>query len=49
MTNPQNQEAIFREYLSRTGLDADEVEEQLEYAVKTNKLENFSEKYYVKL
>jgi len=49
LTNPQNQEAIFREYLSRTGLDADEVEEQLEYAVKTNKLENFSEKYYVKL
>jgi hypothetical protein len=49
LTNPQNQEAIFREYLSRTGLDADEVEEQLEYAIKTNKLENFSEKYYVKL
>jgi hypothetical protein len=49
LTNPQNQEAIFREYLSRTGLDADEIEEQLEYAVKTNKLENFSEKYYVKL
>ena len=49
LTNPQNQEAIFREYLSRTGLDAEEVEEQLEYAVKTNKLENFSEKYYVKL
>jgi hypothetical protein len=49
LNNPQNQEAIFREYLSRTGLDAEEVEEQLEYAVKTNKLENFSEKYYVKL
>ena len=49
LTNPQNQEAIFREYLTRTGLDADEVEEQLEYAVKTNKLESFSEKYYVKL
>jgi hypothetical protein len=49
LTNTQNQEAIFREYLSRTGLDQDEIEEQLEYAVKTNKLENFSEKYYVKL
>jgi len=49
LTNTQNQEAIFREYLSRTGLDAEEIEEQLEYAVKTNKLENFSEKYYVKL
>lgn len=49
LTNPQNQEAIFREYLSRTGLDQDEIDEQLEYAVKTNKLENFSEKYYVKL
>jgi hypothetical protein len=49
LTNPQNQEAIFREYLTRTGLDADEVEEQLEYAIKTNKLETFSEKYYAKL
>ena len=49
LTNPQNQEAIFREYLSRTGLDNDEIEEQLEYAVKTNKLENFSERYYTKL
>lgn len=49
LTNSQNQEAIFREYLSRTGLDEDEIEEQLDYAVKTNKLENFSEKYYVKL
>jgi len=49
LTNSQNQEAIFREYLSRTGLDADEIEEQLEYAIKTNKLENFSEKYYAKL
>jgi hypothetical protein len=35
--------------LSRTGLDQDEVEEQLEYALKTNKLETFSEKYYAKL
>lgn len=49
MTNAQNQEAVFREYLSRTGLDQDEIEEQLEYAIKTNKLESFSEKYYVKL
>lgn len=49
LSNTQNQEAIFREYLSRTGLDEDEIEEQLEYAIKTNKLENFSEKYYVKL
>jgi hypothetical protein len=49
LTNVQNQEAIFREYLSRTGLDQEEIDEQLEYAVKTNKLENFSEKYYAKL
>lgn len=49
MSNTQNQEAVFREYLSRTGLDQDEIDEQLEYAIKTNKLENFSEKYYVKL
>lgn len=49
LTNAQNQEAIFREYLSRTGLDQEEIDEQLEYAIKTNKLENFSEKYYVKL
>jgi hypothetical protein len=49
LTNTQTQEAVFREYLSRTGLDQDEIDEQLEYAVKTNKLENFSEKYYVKL
>jgi hypothetical protein len=49
LTNSQNQEAIFREYLTRTGLDADEVDEQLEYAIKTNKLEAFSEKYYAKL
>lgn len=49
LTDQRNQEAIFREYLSRTGLDQDEVEEQLEYALKTNKLETFSEKYYAKL
>jgi hypothetical protein len=49
LTNSQTQEAVFREYLSRTGLDQEEIDEQLEYAVKTNKLENFSEKYYVKL
>jgi hypothetical protein len=49
LTNSQTQEAVFREYLSRTGLDQEEIDEQLEYAIKTNKLENFSEKYYVKL
>ena len=49
LSDQRNQEAIFREYLSRTGLDQDEVEEQLEYALKTNKLETFSEKYYAKL
>lgn len=49
MSDPRNQEAIFREYLYRTGLDEDEVEEQLEYAQKTGKLISFSEKYYVKL
>lgn len=47
--NPQNQEVIFREYLYRTGLDAEEVEEQLEYANKTGKLEAYAEKYYTKL
>ena len=49
LSDPRNQEAIFREYLSRTGLDSDEVEEQLDYAIKTSKLESFSEKYYAKL
>jgi len=47
--DPRNQEAIFREYLYRTGLDQDEVEEQLEYANKTGKLVNYAEKYYTKL
>jgi DNA primase len=49
LSDPRNQEAIFREYLTRTGLDSDEVEEQLDYAIKTSKLESFSEKYYAKL
>jgi hypothetical protein len=49
MSDPRNQEAVFREYLYRTGLDEDEVEEQLEYAQKTGKLISFSEKYYTKL
>ena len=41
LTNSQNQEAIFREYLSRTGLDADEIEEQLEYAIRLINLRTF--------
>jgi hypothetical protein len=49
LSDPRNQEAIFREYLTRTGLDNEEVEEQLDYAIKTSKLETFSEKYYAKL
>jgi hypothetical protein len=49
MTNATNQELVFKEYLSRTGLDEEEVEEQLDYAIKTGKLESFSEKYYAKL
>ena len=42
MTNATNQELVFKEYLSRTGLDEEEVEEQLDYAIKTGKLESFS-------
>lgn len=49
LTNANNQELIFKEYLTRTGLDEDEVEEQLDYAIKTGKLETYSEKYYAKL
>jgi hypothetical protein len=44
-----NQERIFRLYLAKTGMDDDEIEDQLSYARDNDRLESYAQKYQVKL
>ena len=44
-----NQERIFRLYLAKTGMDDDEIEDQLAYARDNDRLESYAQKYQTKL
>lgn len=44
-----NQERVFRLYLAKTGMDDDEIEDQLNYARDNDRLEAYAQKYQVKL
>lgn len=44
-----NQERVFRLYLAKTGMDEDEIEDQLNYARDNDRLEAYAQKYQVKL
>lgn len=45
----ENQERVFRLYLAKTGMDEDEIQDQLNYARDNDRLEAYSQKYHVKL
>jgi hypothetical protein len=45
----ENQERVFRLYLAKTGMDEDEISDQLNYARDNDRLEAYSQKYHVKL
>jgi len=49
LTNEDNQERIFRLYLAKTGMDEDEIEDQLAYARDNDRLEAYAQKYKGKL
>lgn len=44
-----NQERVFRLYLAKTGMDEEEITDQLNYARDNDRLEAYSQKYHVKL
>ena len=44
-----NQERVFRLYLAKTGLDSEEIEDQLNYARDNDRLEAYATKYHTKL
>lgn len=44
-----NQERVFRLYLTKTGMDEDEIQDQLNYARDNDRLEAYSQKYHTKL
>jgi dihydroneopterin aldolase len=44
-----NQERVFRLYLAKTGMDEDEITDQLNYARDNDRLEAYSQKYHTKL
>jgi hypothetical protein len=44
-----NQERVFRLYLAKTGMDEDEIQDQLNYARDNDRLEAYSQKYHGKL
>jgi hypothetical protein len=44
-----NQERVFRLYLAKTGMDEDEITDQLNYARDNDRLEAYSQKYHGKL
>lgn len=44
-----NQERVFRLYLNKTGMDEDEIQDQLNYARDNDRLEAYSQKYHTKL
>jgi hypothetical protein len=49
LSNEENQERVFRAYLAKTGLDDDEIQDQLNYARDNDRLEAYAEKYHGKL
>lgn len=49
LSNEDNQERIFRLYLAKTGMDEDEIEDQLNYAKDNDRLESYATKYKGKL
>lgn len=49
LSSEENQERIFRVYLSKTGMDDDEIEDQLNYARDNDRLGAYAEKYHGKL
>lgn len=49
LENADNQERVLRIYLAKTGMDADEVEDQVQYAVNNDRLEAYAKKYHGKL
>lgn len=44
-----NQERVFRLYLAKTGMDEEEIQDQLNYARDNDRLEAYSQKYHTKL
>lgn len=49
LENADNQEQVLRVYLSKTGMDADEIEDQVQYAINNDRLESYAKKYHGKL
>lgn len=49
LANEDNQERVFRAYLAKTGLDDDEIQDQLNYARDNDRLAAYAEKYHGKL
>lgn len=49
LSNEDNQERVFRAYLAKTGLDDDEIQDQLNYARDNDRLAAYAEKYHAKL
>jgi hypothetical protein len=44
-----NQERVVRLYLAKTGMDEDEIEDQVNFAVNNQRLESYAQKYHGKL
>lgn len=49
LSDEGNQERVFRLYLAKTGMDEDEIEDQLAYARDNDRLEAYASKYKGKL
>lgn len=49
LDNEGNQERVFRLYLAKTGMDEDEIEDQLNYARDNDRLYSYAKKYHSKL
>ena len=49
LNNPGNQERVFRLYLAKTGMEEDEIEDQLNYARDNDRLFSYAKKYHSKL
>jgi len=49
LSDEGNQERVFRLYLAKTGMDEDEIEDQLAYARDNDRLEAYANKYKGKL
>lgn len=49
LSNEEVQEKVYRLYLSKTGLDDEEIQEQINYARDNERLETYAKKYHGKL